>query len=475
MPWNFPFWQVLRFACAALVAGNAAVLKHSPNVTGCALAIERLFADAGAPRRASSARWSSPTSELAEATPRIVGDPRVAAVTLTGSERAGAAVAAAAGPALKKTVLELGGSDPFVVLDDADLRGRRGGRGEVAVRQRRPELHRGQAVHRARGRGRRVPAGWSSSGSALLQVGDPTAPGTTVGPMARADLRDASARPGRPAPSPRAPCWSPAAAPSTATGYYYEPTVLDHVRPGMTAFVEETFGPVAVGRPGPRRRPRRRAGQRHRLRPGRRRSGAAPSARSPSAAGSGPARSSSTRSSPPTRGCRSAASAAAATAASCRPRAPASSPTSAPSTSVVRRDRRFDHVGLTVADLDAMTGWYVDAVRARGGVRVRARPGRLPWRHAAQPGRLPDRAAAPRRQRRRPAGGEPGRGRAHPRLRARRPRRAGVDAAYDALLAAGAADRMSPRPSPEPGVRMAYVADPEGNLIELLDRTAATS
>ena len=120
MPWNYPFWQVLRFACAALVAGNAGVLKHSPNVTGSALAIARLFEDAGAPDGLFGASCSR-TLSCREMTPRIIGDPRVAAVTLTGSERAGEAVGAAAGRSLKKAVLELGGSDPFVVLDDADL------------------------------------------------------------------------------------------------------------------------------------------------------------------------------------------------------------------------------------------------------------------------------------------------------------------------------------------------------------------
>ena len=124
MPWNYPFWQVLRFACAALVAGNAGVLKHSPNVTGCALAIEDLFADAGAPAGLFTTVVLA-DDELGEATPRIIGDPRIAAVTLTGSERAGEAVGGAAGRFLKKSVLELGGSDPFVVLDDADLARRR--------------------------------------------------------------------------------------------------------------------------------------------------------------------------------------------------------------------------------------------------------------------------------------------------------------------------------------------------------------
>jgi len=120
MPWNFPFWQVLRFAWAALAAGNAALLKHSPDTTGCALAIEALFADAGAPAGLFRA-LVLPAARVPEVSRRVIADPRVSAVTLTGSERAGVAVAQAAGAALKKTVLELGGSDPFVVLADADL------------------------------------------------------------------------------------------------------------------------------------------------------------------------------------------------------------------------------------------------------------------------------------------------------------------------------------------------------------------
>lgn len=120
MPWNFLFWQVLRFACAALAAGNAGLLKHSPNVTGCALAIEQLFADAGAPEGLFGVLVVT-AEETGDVSARVIADDRVAAVTLTGSERAGTAVGAAAGAALKKVVLELGGSDPFVVLDDAYL------------------------------------------------------------------------------------------------------------------------------------------------------------------------------------------------------------------------------------------------------------------------------------------------------------------------------------------------------------------
>src|SRR6478735_7505758 len=120
MPWNFPFWQVLRFACAAVAAGNAALLKHSPDVTGCALAIEELFADAGAPDGLFRSLVVA-AEDVADVSRRVVEDARIAAVTLTGSERAGSSIAAVAGAAIKKTVLELGGSDPFVVLADADV------------------------------------------------------------------------------------------------------------------------------------------------------------------------------------------------------------------------------------------------------------------------------------------------------------------------------------------------------------------
>jgi succinate-semialdehyde dehydrogenase / glutarate-semialdehyde dehydrogenase len=119
MPWNFPFWQVLRFAAPALMAGNGALL-HSPNVPQCALAVEQLLAAAGAPPGLFRTLLVGDAS-VGEATERLIADPRLSAVTLTGSERAGAAVGPAAGRALKKCVLELGGADPFIVLADADL------------------------------------------------------------------------------------------------------------------------------------------------------------------------------------------------------------------------------------------------------------------------------------------------------------------------------------------------------------------
>lgn len=243
MPWNYPFWQVLRFACAALVAGDAGVLKHSPNVTGCALAIESLIADAGAPA-GLLATLVLADEQLAEMTPRIVGDPRVAAVTLTGSERAGEAIGAAAGRALKKSVLELGGSDPFVVLDDADLpsaakvaaKSRFGNGGQSCIAAKRFIVAESVADEFVRLFVEQVGA---------LVVGPPTDAATTLGPMARDDLRAALARQVSESVAQGAELVV-GGSPIDAPGYYFEPTVLDHVVPGTTAFVEETFGPVAA-------------------------------------------------------------------------------------------------------------------------------------------------------------------------------------------------------------------------------------
>jgi succinate-semialdehyde dehydrogenase/glutarate-semialdehyde dehydrogenase len=242
MPWNYPFWQVLRFACAALVAGNVGVLKHSPNVTGCALAIESLFVDAGAPAGLFTTVVLADEA-LAEATPRIIGDPRVAAVTLTGSERAGEAVGAAAGRCLKRSVLELGGSDPFVVLDDADLvaaadaavRSRFGNAGQSCIAAKRFIVAESVADDFVALLVDRVGA---------LVVGDPTTPGTTVGPMARADLRDGLHAQVVATVSEGATLVTGGHA-IESTGHYYAPTVLDHVQPRMTTFDQETFGPVA--------------------------------------------------------------------------------------------------------------------------------------------------------------------------------------------------------------------------------------
>ena len=243
MPWNFPFWQVLRFAGAALAAGNAAVLKHSPNVTGCALALEQLFADAGGPEGLFRTLVVA-EAEVPEVSARVIADPRIAAVTLTGSERAGVAVGAAAGRALKKTVLELGGSDPLVVLDDADLdaaaeaavKSRFGNAGQSCIAAKRfivaePVADRFVALLTAK-----VEA---------LKVGDPAAADTQLGPMARADLRDAIHRQVEQSVGQGAELVTGGRA-VDGPGCYYAPTVLDRVRPGMAVFAEETFGPVAA-------------------------------------------------------------------------------------------------------------------------------------------------------------------------------------------------------------------------------------
>lgn len=243
MPWNFPFWQVLRFACAALAAGNAALLKHSPGVTGSALAIEELFADAGAPDGLFRALVAA-AADVPAVVRRVVEDPRVSAVTLTGSERAGASIASVAGAAIKKSVLELGGSDPFVVLADADVavaaaaavRSRFSNTGQSCVCAKRFIVHDDVAEEFL---DRFV------AGVAMLQVGDPTDPATTIGPMARADLRDGLLAQVGQTVTQGARLVAGGAA-IDGPGCFVEPTVLDGVRPGMTAFVEETFGPVAA-------------------------------------------------------------------------------------------------------------------------------------------------------------------------------------------------------------------------------------
>jgi len=243
MPWNYPFWQVLRFASAAIAAGNAAVLKHAPNVTGSALAVQRLFADAGAPEGLFRSLVIA-EADVPELSARIVSDSRVSAVTLTGSERAGSAVASAAGAALKKSVLELGGSDPFVVLDDADLeaaaeaavRSRFGNAGQSCISAKRFIVAEVVADEFVRRFVERV---------ALLEVGDPSDPRTTIGPIARPDLRDSLHAQVQRTVAEGAILVA-GGQPIDGPGTYYEPTVLDHVVPGMTAFTEETFGPVAA-------------------------------------------------------------------------------------------------------------------------------------------------------------------------------------------------------------------------------------
>ena len=188
MPWNFPFWQTVRFAAPALAAGNVGVLKHSSNVPQCALALEDVFLRAGAPQGVFQTLLIG--SDLVE---RVIADPRVAAVTLTGSEGAGRSVAATAGHHLKKTVLELGGSDPFVVLASADI----SRAAEVAVKAR--VVNNGQSCIAAK-RFIVVDAVYAQFLAAFsermraLRVGDPMDESTDVGPLATAAIRDELAR-----------------------------------------------------------------------------------------------------------------------------------------------------------------------------------------------------------------------------------------------------------------------------------------
>ena len=239
MPWNFPFWQVFRFAVPALMAGNAGVLKHASNVPGCALAIENIFRLAGFPHNIF--RTLLVGSDQVNA---VIENPLVKAVTLTGSTPAGRSVAAKAGEALKKTVLELGGSDPYVILEDADLeaaastcvtsRLMNAGQSCIAakrfivveaVRRRFEELF----VENMRGQ----------------RMGDPAREETTLGPMARRDLRDELHEQVCRSVERGARCLLGGAVPE-GPGAYYPATVLTDVRKGMPAYDEELFGPVAA-------------------------------------------------------------------------------------------------------------------------------------------------------------------------------------------------------------------------------------
>src|ERR687884_891543 len=239
MPWNFPFWQVLRFAAPALMAGNGAVLKHASNVPRSALALEEVFSTAGLPRGLFRTVLV-PGSE----TTRLIADPRIAAVTLTGSSAVGEQVASAAGKALKKQVLELGGSDPFIVLADADLdaaastavRARNQNNGQSCIAAKRFIVEEGAADEFTERFAAAVKA---------LSVGDPMRRETNVGPLARGDLRDALAdQVERSVARGAHPVVG--GSPLDGRGYFYAPTVLDGVKLDMPAFREETFGPVAA-------------------------------------------------------------------------------------------------------------------------------------------------------------------------------------------------------------------------------------
>jgi len=239
MPWNFPYWQVFRFAAPALMAGNTVLLKHAPNVPGCAERLERLMLQAGLPEGCFQSVYL--TDRQAGA---VIRDRRVRGVTLTGSVRAGKAVAKQAGAHIKKTVLELGGSDAYLVLEDADLEhaaaqcvaSRLVNSGQSCIAAKRFIVLRSVAKRFTEAVVERMRA---------ARVGNPMDERTEVGPQARADLRAALheqvegsvAKGARSLLGGRVP---------DGPGWYYPPTVLTDVKRGMPAYREELFGPVAT-------------------------------------------------------------------------------------------------------------------------------------------------------------------------------------------------------------------------------------
>jgi succinate-semialdehyde dehydrogenase/glutarate-semialdehyde dehydrogenase len=239
MPWNFPFWQLFRFVAPALMAGNAGLLKHSSNVTGCALEIESILQDAGVPKNVF--RTLLTDNDGAQ---QVIENDNVKAVTLTGSTRAGKAVAETAGSQIKKTVLELGGSDPYVVLEDADVEKA----AETCVTSR--LINSGQSCIAAK-RFIVVKEVYDAFERAVLNImkekkmGDPLQDeDVDLGPQAREDLRDGLHEQVTKSIDAGAKCLLGGEIPDR-DGSYYPPTLLKNVKPGMPAYEEELFGPVA--------------------------------------------------------------------------------------------------------------------------------------------------------------------------------------------------------------------------------------
>ena len=238
MPWNFPFWQVIRFAAPALMAGNVCLLKHAPNVTGCAKAIEALFLEAGLPSAVFQVLLLQPDDVA-----RLIGHPDISGVTLTGSTRAGSAVAGTAGKHLKKTVMELGGSDPYVILEDAELdktvescvTGRMINTGQSCIAAKRYI-----AVEKVKKQFEEMIV----EKFRKITFGDPLEGNFDIGPMARRDLRDALHAQVEKSVSAGAKLVCGGKIPE-GKGYFYPATVLSGVEKGMPAYSEETFGPVA--------------------------------------------------------------------------------------------------------------------------------------------------------------------------------------------------------------------------------------
>jgi len=243
MPWNYPFWQVLRFAAPALAAGNGVILKHANNVPQCALALETLFRDALRDVSAPQALFASLLVD-ASRVKALIEDPRIAALTLTGSTPVGKLLASQAGAVLKKQVLELGGSDAFIVLADADLEAA----AQTAVKAR--FINVGQSC--INGKRFIVEAAVAERFTELfvqharaLKIGNPLERDVNIGPMARANLREDLHRQVSRSIEQGARLLLGGRA-IEGSGYFYEPTVLDQVSPHMVAACEETFGPAAA-------------------------------------------------------------------------------------------------------------------------------------------------------------------------------------------------------------------------------------
>ena len=239
MPWNFPFWQVIRFAAPALCAGNVALLKHASNVPQCALALDQLFRDAGAPVGVFQSLLIG-----SERIPALLEDDRVAAATLTGSEQAGREVAARAGQKIKKTVLELGGSDPFVVMPSADIeraattavKARTINNGQSCIAAKRFVVHE-QIFEEF--------CELFVQHTRALVVGDPMDAKTDVGPLATDSIRNDLDQQVKESVRRGAKVLT-GGRPRTGAGFYYEPTVLVDVPADSPAYREEVFGPVAA-------------------------------------------------------------------------------------------------------------------------------------------------------------------------------------------------------------------------------------
>ena len=238
MPWNFPFWQVFRFAAPSLMAGNGCLLKHSPNVTGCALIIEKIFSDAGFPDNI----FKTIVTDI-ENVEAVIRNKKVAAVTLTGSTRAGKAVASIAGSEIKKCVLELGGSDPYIIMDDADLEA--AAKSCVIGRM----LNSGQSCIAAK-RFLVFESVYDKFKDAFIselqtkKTGDPLDESNYIGPLARKDLRDTLHAQVQKTIEMGGKLTMGGYIPN-GPGFYYPPTILEEIPDGSPAWCEELFGPVA--------------------------------------------------------------------------------------------------------------------------------------------------------------------------------------------------------------------------------------